>query len=227
MVKSAPKRSFRERFVAAVWATHSRSPRIRESVNKVLGELRDGARGLNVGAGPTALHPAVVNLDIVPGPAIDVCAAAGSLPFPDEAFDLVMSQEVVEHVPDPFQALREMRRVLRRGGTLYFQVPFIIGYHPGPTDFWRFTKEGVSEIVSQAGFERPEVIVAVGPGTGFHRIAVEFFATFASALWAGLYFPVKAVTAILLYPIKWLDPVLNRSSQADRIPGGYLVICKR
>jgi SAM-dependent methyltransferase len=226
-MKSELKKSFRQRFVAAVWATKSRSSQIQEAVSSVLGELKDGARGLNVGAGPTALHLALVNIDIVPGPAIHVCAAAGNLPFPDEVFDLVMSQEVVEHVRDPFEALREMRRVLRKGGTLYFQVPFIIGYHPGPTDFWRFTREGVIEILSQAGFECKDVRMAVGPATGFHRIAVEFFATIAARVWTKLYIPAKAASALLLYPVKWLDPWLRKSSQGDRIAGGYLVICKR
>src|SRR5437016_9973843 len=107
-------------------------------------------------------------MDLVPGPAVHVCASSENLPFRDEIFDLVMSQEVVEHVHEPFRTLREMRRVLRKGGTLYFQVPFIIGYHPGPTDFWRFTREGVVEIVKQAGFECGAVTMAVGPASGFH-----------------------------------------------------------
>jgi SAM-dependent methyltransferase len=138
-----------------------------------------------------------------------------------------MSQEVLEHVRDPFQALREMSRVLKRGGILYCQVPFVIGYHPGPTDFWRFTKEGIAEMIGQAGLTCREVKMAVGPGTGFYRITVEFVALSAARFWAALYEPVKGVSALLFYPLKWLDPFLAGSPQADRIPGGYLAIASR
>jgi len=180
-----------------------------------------------VGAGSTKLHPAVINLDLVLGETIDVCASAEHLPFPDEVFDLVLSQEVLEHVRDPFQAMSEMKRVLKKGGILYCQVPFIIGYHPGPTDFWRFTREGIQEMIEKAGFTCLEVKVAVGPGTGFYRILVEFLALTAARLWSKLYFPVKGVSALFFYPLKWLDPFLAGSPQCDRISGGYLATARR
>ena len=44
----------------------------------------------------------------------DVCA----LPYSDDQFDLVMAAHVLEHLPDPVVALKEMRRVLRPGGWL-------------------------------------------------------------------------------------------------------------
>lgn len=227
IMKPASRRSLRHRFVAAVWATHPRSKPIQTALKQVLGRLEPGMHGLNVGAGSTDLHPSLLNVDMAPGPAVHVYASALNLPFCDQAFDLVLSQEVVEHVRDPFQAMREMRRVLRKGGTLYLQVPFIIGYHPGPTDFWRFTKEGIVEIVRLAGFNCQEAVMSVGPATGFHRIAVEFVATLASRIWIRSYIPTKAAMALMLYPIKWLDPFLMKSPEGDRIAGGYLVICRR
>ena len=119
------------------------------------------------------------------------------------------------------------QRVLKRGGFLYLQVPFVIGYHPGPTDFWRFTKEGVREILARSGLECVEIRVAVGGGTGFYRILVEFAATLASRISARLYFPVKAGSAILCFPLKWLDRFLITGPQCDRIAGGYLAIARK
>jgi len=223
----SPQKSLRARFVSSCYATHNSSRPIRSALGECLSVLSSGSRGLCVGAGSTRLHPAVINLDLVWGETIDVCASAEHLPFPDEAFDLVLSQEVLEHVRDPFQAMSEMKRVLKKGGILYCQVPFIIGYHPGPTDFWRFTKEGIQEMIQKAGFTYQEVKVAVGPGTGFYRILVEFLALVAARLWSKLYFPVKAACALFFYPLKWLDPLLAGSPQADRIPGGYLAIARR
>ena len=47
---------------------------------------------------------------------------ATTLPFPDDAFDLVMAIEVFEHLPDPAAALAELARVC--SGSLIASVPF-------------------------------------------------------------------------------------------------------
>ena len=47
-----------------------------------------------------------------------VHADATALPFPDGSFDRALSQLVLQFVPDPGGAVREMRRVVRPGGTL-------------------------------------------------------------------------------------------------------------
>jgi SAM-dependent methyltransferase len=47
------------------------------------------------------------------------------LSFPDEAFDLVIHADVLEHVPDCRQAFAELRRVTRPGGGMFFSVPFL------------------------------------------------------------------------------------------------------
>jgi ubiquinone/menaquinone biosynthesis C-methylase UbiE len=47
--------------------------------------------------------------------------AGGDLPFPDRSFDLAAAIEVLEHVPDPAAALRELRRVAR--GDVVLSVP--------------------------------------------------------------------------------------------------------
>jgi len=50
-------------------------------------------------------------------------AAGESLPFPSNAFDLILSHEVLEHVQDDAQAVREMIRVLKPGGRIVIFVP--------------------------------------------------------------------------------------------------------
>ncbi|MCL5075741.1 MAG: class I SAM-dependent methyltransferase [Chloroflexi bacterium] len=48
---------------------------------------------------------------------------ATRLPFPDESFAKVIASELLEHVPDDLQAIREIRRVLKTGGIVAITVP--------------------------------------------------------------------------------------------------------
>ena len=49
----------------------------------------------------------------------DICA----LPFEDETYDLILCNHVLEHIPDDRKAMRELYRILKKGGTLIAQVP--------------------------------------------------------------------------------------------------------
>ena len=51
------------------------------------------------------------------------------IPYPDESFDLVIANHVLEHVSDDLRALRELRRVLKVGGFVILQTPFSTVLH--------------------------------------------------------------------------------------------------
>ena len=53
------------------------------------------------------------------------CESLEALTFPDGAFDLIITQDVMEHVMDPEAAFREIARVLRPGGAHIFTVPLV------------------------------------------------------------------------------------------------------
>jgi ubiquinone/menaquinone biosynthesis C-methylase UbiE len=57
-----------------------------------------------------------------------VQADAQSMPFDDDAFDIVVSCETIEHVPNPRAALREMHRVCRPGGLLFLTTPNYVNF---------------------------------------------------------------------------------------------------
>ncbi|MBM2843885.1 MAG: Methyltransferase type 11 [Anaerolineales bacterium] len=218
--------TWRQRFVRSVYADQNDSPAVRAALGRLLQELGQG-RGVNVGGGPRRLDDRLVHVDLVRHPACDCAADARRLPFATGVFDLAVSQETVEHVDDPFLAVREIVRVVRPGGKIYLQVPFVIGYHPGPQDYWRFTREGVAVLLRQAGIPAAQIAIAVGPGSGFYRIGVEFLAGLVGRLAPSLYRPAKGVAALLCYPIKWLDGWLSGGAERDRIAGGYLAVATK
>lgn len=107
---------------------------------------RDGLV-LNAGAGDIPLRADhLVNLEIVRYPTTDVVADGQALPFVDGAFDMVFSQSVVEHVPNPFRYASEVQRVLAPGGTLLVDAPFIAPFHGYPNHFFNPTRSGLRKL---------------------------------------------------------------------------------
>lgn len=76
----------------------------------------------------------------------------GTIPLGAEEIDCVLSSQVLEHVTNPDSYLKESLRVLKRDGSLILSTHGIWMYHPDPTDYWRWTSDGLTRIIVQAGF---------------------------------------------------------------------------
>ena len=67
-----------------------------------------------------------VSGDLQPGLAMEVMDIT-AIPRPDETFDLVLCNHVLEHISDDRRAMTELFRVLKRGGRAYMQHPIDFG----------------------------------------------------------------------------------------------------
>lgn len=109
---------------------------------------------------PSVRH---VGVDLPGNPVADVhLAADGTVPMADGCADLVLSTQVLEHVEDPAGYLAECRRLLRPGGTLVLSTHGLMYLHRDPTDFWRWTCDGLARTVAAAGFDVVEVRGVLG-----------------------------------------------------------------
>lgn len=212
-------------FVKHIYGDHNSSKSVVRAISKLLDELPEQSIGLNVGSGKTNLDVRIKNLELDYAPGIDYIGSVESIPEINNTFDLVISQEVLEHVKEPAVAMSEIKRVLKKNGKCYIQLPFIIGFHPCPNDYWRFTKQGIVALVEASGLKVIEVGETVGSATGFYRVSVEFLSILFSLFIPKAYKIMKALFSLLLYPVKWLDPLLRLSKESERVSGGYYVIC--
>jgi len=76
-----------------------------------------------------------------------------SMPFAADSFDSALCNAVLEHVEDAERGIRELARVVRKGGYLVVTVPFLQPYHPTPGDFRRYTADGLAQLGRNAGLE--------------------------------------------------------------------------
>lgn len=75
-----------------------------------------------------------------------------SFPFSDGEFDLVICNQVLEHVFEPELFLKEVNRVLKKGGKIILTVPFCWDEHEQPYDYARYTSFGLKYIFEKNGF---------------------------------------------------------------------------
>lgn len=77
---------------------------------------------------------------------------AQKLPLKAESVDCVLLLDVLEHLPEPRHCLKEILRVLRPGGCLILEVPFMYPVHDAPLDFHRWTCYGLRNLTLSCGF---------------------------------------------------------------------------
>ena len=105
---------------------------------------------------------------------IDLFGTALALPFGGETFDAAICFQVLEHVPEPFELLREARRVIKPGGHLILTAPHIWNVHEAPHDYFRYTPYGLRHLFEKAGFE----VVEIRPMAGYFVTAAARFCYF-------------------------------------------------
>jgi SAM-dependent methyltransferase len=117
-----------------------------------------------------------------------------TMPFENASFDVVLSTEVLDHVPDPEKYLAEVKRVLKPGGTFFFTVPFLMSLHEIPHDYYRYTPYALEMILKKAGF----TAIVIKPMGGYNAALAEMI-----GLWVNMYLwgKKKKIMQILAKPI--------------------------
>ncbi len=138
-----------------------------------------------------------------------------ALPYASGSVDTALMCNILEHIYHHQHLLGEARRILRSDGTLIGFVPFWVGYHPDPHDYFRYTHEALQKMLAEAGFEDVK-ITRVGGGP--------FAANFNTIV---LSFP-RILRPLLFIPYIALDRLFLalRPASAVRFPLGYIFTAK-
>jgi radical SAM protein with 4Fe4S-binding SPASM domain len=178
---------------------------------------------VDVGAQSQVLRTEVINFDMAAFPGINLVGNALRLPIATRSVDLIINTGVLEHVEDLDRVVAEFHRVLRPGGVVYTEIPFMQGYHPDPTDFQRLTFQGLERAFRHFVIE--EMDISSGPWSNLtwllRELAASLFNSERKFTW------VWMLTGWATFWLKYFDAIALRGRFAHRVASSYYVIARK
>ena len=120
----------------------------------------------------------IIRLGLATYGEVDVFSDVCDMPLTSNSLDLIVSSSVLEHVYNPEAAAQEMFRVVKPGGYVYAEIPFMRAYHMMPVDYQRYTISGIEELFRRQGFKLVSKGICSGPFTAGVLFFVDFWASF-------------------------------------------------
>ncbi|MBK7972066.1 MAG: class I SAM-dependent methyltransferase [Deltaproteobacteria bacterium] len=175
---------------------------------------------LGCGTPPLGAHPAALfTLDRQRSAGPTVVADLESMPFASGTIEGALLVAVLEHVDRPARVLAELARVMAPGAPAYVWVPFLHEVHEYPVDRWRFTPDGIRELLEDAGFATRSV--AAGRLAGLGTVLAHLY----RFLWppAGRWLPLRRLGFRIVDALR----IVDRAAPARDWPIGTTWIGQR
>ncbi len=134
------------------------------SLNKfVLKAAKDcnkkGKKILDIGAGETPYKKYFTKCryysqDIVNNrqKSIDYICDSKAIPVKNNSFDFILCTQVLEHIKEPHLLIKEMYRILKKGGRVFLTTHLCMEEHMIPYDYFRYTKYGLKYLAVSNNF---------------------------------------------------------------------------
>ena len=181
---------------------------------------------LDLGSGIHRISKEVIAVDFFPQKGVDVVADVFCLPFAQGACDGIWMGGLIEHVPDPQRLIEESRRILKPGGWLYCEAPFLIGEHNAPGDYFRWTRQGLSRLFEGWEVEWAGDVIGAFSALAYQlRSCLAILTSFGSDhLYRILH---EAVWSYVVWPIKFLDRLFGWHPRAKAHAAAYGILVRK
>ncbi len=223
-VDRCPKKGIRSRIQKLISPEYPKSrENIQRFVNLSTSEKKNpvimiiGAGG--IGSGTQAIYDdseiRLIGLDIYPSPNVNLVCDAHKIPIEDGVVDGVIIQAVLEHVFEPEQVVSEIHRVLKPGGVVYAETPFLQQVHEGAYDFTRFTESGHRQLFRK--FSLVDSGIIAGSGTQL-LWSIEYFTRGLFRSWT-----IGKSFKLLFFWLRFFDSLIPQQYNRDAASCVYFI----
>ena len=158
------------------------------------------------------------------------CDITKNIPKPDNHYDLIICNEVVEHINEPYSAFKEFYRILRPEGRLVITAPQCHGLHQEPYNYFNYLSYGLEYLLKKSKF----VDIKITPLGGiFHLLgkvlsnSVDILLKRDNRITSFLFYPIELLTRILLFIIHVLLFYLDYFDKSKKWTLNYSCTCKK
>lgn len=140
--------------------------------------------------------------------------------LPDNFCDIILSNQVLEHVDSPHSYLSEAYRLLKPGGSMILTTHGYWYYHPTPYDYWRWTSAGLKKTIEADGFK-------IASFHGIMGLAASGIQLFQDAILLKLPKFLAPPFAFIMQSCIRLFDKIHSQQQRDRDASLYVVIAQK
>lgn len=140
--------------------------------------------------------------------------------LPDNYADIILSNQVLEHVDSPEGYLQEAWRLLKPGGSMILTTHGYWLYHPTPNDYWRWTGAGLRKTVEKEAF-------SISSFTGVLGLSASGLQLFQDGILFKLPRFLVPVWSVIMQGIINLFDKIHTQAQRDRDSALYIVVAQK
>lgn len=174
---------------------------------------------LNLGSGNIRFSSNSIGIDIQEKEEVDVIADAHQLPFGSKVFDACICVGAFQYFHNPAIVVQEMRRVLKTGGWVVVDAPFVQHYCQDKPDLYRFTKAGLEGLFA-GDFEIVDCRVSIpgGSALAFYLKGLSGFVAQNRIIDAA----IRLLAGLAVVPLRYLKFRL-----AHEVAGAHVLVARK
>ena len=181
--------------------------------------LADHTRSiLNAGSSGVRYSANCTNVDIQDKPGVDLVCDLHELPGDIGPFDAVVCNAVLQYCRDPVRVAGNFHRVLKPGGYLFVDAPWVQPYCPDTPDLYRFSEEALQRIFSD--FELIESGPSIYSGSALHMLATHMAQNATRNRYVNV--TLRYAVGALFYPLRGL-----RTAREARTAGAFYLVARK